>query len=51
MALPFLYNGSYSRSAGIYSALAKQANLLTLKSVKRVDFTLDPFVDNAVVLR
>ncbi|KAK8386292.1 hypothetical protein O3P69_010763 [Scylla paramamosain] len=51
MALPFLHHGSFSRSAGVFSALAKQTKLLNLKPVKRIDFTFDPFADNAIVVR
>ncbi|MPC17830.1 uncharacterized protein LOC123519497 [Portunus trituberculatus] len=51
MALPFLYHGSFSRSTGLFSALAKQTKLLNLKPTKRIDFTFDPFTDNAHVVR
>ncbi|KAG0726742.1 39S ribosomal protein L53, mitochondrial [Chionoecetes opilio] len=51
MALPFLYHGAITRSAGIFSALAKQCSLLSLKPVKKIEFTFDPFAENAVVVR
>ncbi|XP_050726070.1 39S ribosomal protein L53, mitochondrial-like [Eriocheir sinensis] len=51
MALPWHYHGSLTRSAGLYSALGKQAKLLSLKPVAKIEFTFDPFTENAVVVR
>ena len=45
MALPITKWGSWSRSAGIYSALAKQAKLINYGAVQKLTFEFDPFRD------
>lgn len=51
MALPYKHAGTFIRSAGLYSALAKQAKLLNLKAAKRIHITFDPFGENVVPIR
>ena len=50
MALPIKNWGSVSRSAGIYSALAKQAKLINYGAVQRLTFHFDPFSEHEAVL-
>ncbi|KAG7176229.1 39S ribosomal protein L53, mitochondrial-like [Homarus americanus] len=51
MALPYTHSGTFTRSAGLYSALAKQSSLLNLKPVKRITFSFDPLSEKAIVVR
>ncbi|XP_053634165.1 large ribosomal subunit protein mL53 [Cherax quadricarinatus] len=51
MALPYIHVGAFTRSAGLYSALGKQSQLLNLKPVKKITFTFDPLSENGVVVR
>merc|ERR1711962_612006 len=51
MALPYRYTGTVSRSAGIFSALAKNAKLLNLKPAQRINFTFDPFGEDVLSIR
>lgn len=45
MSVPF--SGTFTRSGGVLSAIAKQIKLLNLKAVKRVTVKFDPFHENA----
>ncbi|XP_050425031.1 uncharacterized protein LOC126836073 [Adelges cooleyi] len=49
MSLPF--SGSKSKSAGVFSAIRKQTQLLNLKPAKKVLVKFDPFGENAVTVR
>ena len=51
MALPYKRTGSFTRSAGLFSALAKQVKLLNLKPAKRVVFSYDPFGEDVLAIR
>lgn len=45
------YSGTFKRSAGIISAIAKQVKLINLKPVKKIQVQFDPFHLNAVAAR
>ncbi|XP_065159675.1 large ribosomal subunit protein mL53 [Atheta coriaria] len=45
------YSGTYKRSAGIISAIAKQMKSINLKPVKKIQVSFDPFHANAVTAR
>lgn len=45
------YSGTYKRSAGIISAIAKQMKSINLKPVKKIQVSFDPFHENAVTAR
>jgi len=45
MSVPFA--GTFTRSGGVLSAIAKQIKLLNFKAVKRVTVRFDPFHENA----
>lgn len=45
------YSGTFTRSAGIISAIAKQLKSVNLKPVKRIEVQFDPFHENAVTAR
>lgn len=45
------YSGTFTRSAGLISALNKQLKLVNLKPVKRIKVKFDPFHPKAVVAR
>lgn len=51
MALPYLHTGTFTRSAGLVSALAKQTRLINLKPAKKISFSFDPFREDASVVR
>lgn len=45
------YSGTFKRSAGVISAIAKQIKLVNLKPVKKIEVKFDPFHPNAVTAR
>lgn len=45
MSVPF--SGTFTRSGGILSAIAKNIKLLNFKAVNRVTVKFDPFHENA----
>ncbi|XP_045479853.1 39S ribosomal protein L53, mitochondrial [Harmonia axyridis] len=45
------FSGSFSKSAGVISAIIKQLNLVNLKPVKKIQIKFDPFHPNAVTAR
>ncbi|KAK7068566.1 ribosomal protein, L53 [Halocaridina rubra] len=51
MALPYKHSGTFLRSAGIYSAIAKNCKILNLKPAKRIEFNFDPFGENVLSTR
>ncbi|XP_068085656.1 large ribosomal subunit protein mL53 isoform X2 [Anabrus simplex] len=44
MSIPF--SGTFTRSAGLISAIAKQLRSITLKPIKKLTITFDPFDSN-----
>ncbi|XP_045615452.1 large ribosomal subunit protein mL53 [Procambarus clarkii] len=51
MALPYTFQGTFTRSAGLYAALGKQSKLLNLTPVKKITFSFDPLEEKAIVVR
>ncbi|XP_044255246.1 39S ribosomal protein L53, mitochondrial isoform X2 [Tribolium madens] len=45
------FSGSFSRSAGVISAIVKQLKSVNLKPVKKIQVQFDPFHPNAVTAR
>lgn len=45
------YSGTFTRSAGVISAITKQLKLMNLKPVKKIEVKFDPFHPNAVTAR
>ncbi|CAH1159750.1 unnamed protein product, partial [Phaedon cochleariae] len=45
------YSGTFTRSAGVISAIIKQLKLVNLKPVKKIQVQFDPFHPNAVTAR
>ncbi|KAG5894446.1 hypothetical protein JTB14_014893 [Gonioctena quinquepunctata] len=45
------YSGTFTKSAGIISAINKQLKLVNLKPVKKIQVKFDPFHPNAVTAR
>ncbi|XP_076274280.1 mitochondrial ribosomal protein L53 [Rhynchophorus ferrugineus] len=45
------YSGTFTRSAGIISAICKQLKLINLKPVKRIEVQFDPFHPKAITAR
>ncbi|XP_060531228.1 large ribosomal subunit protein mL53 [Cylas formicarius] len=45
------FSGTFTRSAGLLSAITKQVNQINLKSVKKIQVQFDPFHPNAVTAR
>ncbi|KAK9870942.1 hypothetical protein WA026_009900 [Henosepilachna vigintioctopunctata] len=45
------FSGSFTRSAGVISAITKQLKLMNLKPVKKIHVKFDPFHPNAVTAR
>lgn len=45
------YSGTFKRSAGLASAIAKQLNSVNLKPVKAINVQFDPFHPTAVTAR
>lgn len=45
------YSGVFTRSSGIYSAIGKQLKAVSLKPVKRIVYTFDPFQTNVKTIR
>ncbi|RZB40399.1 39S ribosomal protein L53, mitochondrial [Asbolus verrucosus] len=45
------FSGTFSRSAGVISAITKQLKLVNLKPVKKIQVQFDPFHPNAVTAR
>lgn len=45
------HTGSFSRSGGLWSAIAKNMRLMNLKAAKRITVTYDPFHQNARTAR
>lgn len=43
--------GSFSRSAGLFSAIGKNIRLMNLKGVKRITTSFDPFHQNVKATR
>lgn len=49
--MAYLPTGSFSRSGGIMSAIAKNLRLLNLKPVKRITLSFDPFHESVKATR
>lgn len=49
MSVPF--SGTFTRSGGIFAAIAKQIKMLNLKAVNRVTVKFDPFHEKANITR
>lgn len=45
------FSGTFTRSAGLYSAIGKQLKLVNLKPVKKVVYKFDPFQPNVKSIR
>lgn len=45
------YTGTGTRSGGIFQAIKKQLNSLSLEPAKRITFQFDPFEQNAPSMR
>ncbi|KAJ8927044.1 hypothetical protein NQ314_020531 [Rhamnusium bicolor] len=45
------YSGTFTRSAGVISAIVKQLKLVNLKPVKKIQIQFDPFHPNAATAR
>lgn len=49
--MSLLPTGSFSRSAGLISAIAKNLRLINLKPVKRITISFDPFHNSVKATR
>lgn len=45
------FSGTFTRSAGIISAITKELKFVNLKPVKKIEVQFDPFHQNAITVR
>lgn len=52
MALPYKFTGGFNtKSKGVIDAIEKQIKSVTLKPVKKITFSYNPFQDNVYSIR